>query len=109
MRTRHLFKIGCFALVLHARKACRQTTQVSKFRTCQTSEVRIPDGHEITRFDTFGILRLGWFDGKPQGLRSFQQSAEKNVIVKKEEIQKVFKISFCFKLKFFLNVKNELF
>ena len=29
--------------------ACRQTTQVSKFRTCQTSEVRIPDGHKITK------------------------------------------------------------
>ena len=29
--------------------ACRQTTQVSKFRTCQTSEVRILDGHKITK------------------------------------------------------------
>ena len=35
---------------LHSRTAaCRQTTQVSKFRTCQTSEFRIPDGDKITK------------------------------------------------------------
>ena len=29
--------------------ACRQTTQISKFRTCQNSEVWIPDEHKITK------------------------------------------------------------
>ena len=29
--------------------ACRQSTHVLKFRTCQASKVRIPDGHKITK------------------------------------------------------------
>ena len=48
--------------------ACRQTTQVLKFRTCQTSEFRIPDRNKITKshFSEVSIHRKALYPTFPK-------------------------------------------